>query len=188
MDYKSCHFMSQTGVLQFTLKNDLLFKLVFLNNRGPLKSLLSALLHLHAADIQDIDVIDTNLHGDTVEGKGCVLDLFITLNKNRNINLELQVVRQSDWISRSIYYLCRMHGKLERGGKYRDAIPTLHIGIIDFDLDYEDGKKRTAFYSEYELMDKKTYEIYSSQIGINVLNLKYLENATGEQRDNGLYD
>lgn len=89
MDHKSYHFMSQKGALQFTLKNDLLFKMVFLNNEGPLKNLLCALLHLHMEEVQDIDVVDTNLLGDTVEGKGCVLDLFITLNKNRNINLEL---------------------------------------------------------------------------------------------------
>lgn len=42
------------------------------------------------------------------------------------------------------------------------------------------------FYAKYALLNKRTYEQYSDMIGINVLQLQYLELATQEDVDNDL--
>ena len=58
------------------------------------------------------------------------------------------------------------------GEDYGNVLPTYHIGILDFWLPY----KTKEFYSEYRLMNVGNNELYSDKLGINVLNLKAVDN------------
>lgn len=184
---KKYAFTEQKGRLPFSFRNDLMFKLVLQGNKKVLMGLLCSLLHLKREEIMDAEILNPYLIGHTAADKTCVLDIRVMLNASRIINLEMQVVSERDWIDRSVYYLCRMHDQLARGADYKDAKPTLHIGIIAFDLDFFPEKNKNEFYAEHVLMNKRTHKIYSSKIGLNVLNLSHVEDATEEERASGLY-
>jgi hypothetical protein len=69
------------------------------------------------------------------------------------------------------------------GKAYDQVMKTVHIGILDFEL----FENEDTFYSKNLLMDTKTQRIYSDKLGVNVLNLRHMENATQEDKANGLY-
>ncbi len=73
-------------------------------------------------------------------------------------------------------------GSLKSGQDYGDIMPCLHIGIIGFDL----FETENEFYSRYRLQNVKNQHIYTSKFGINVLNLRKTDQATEEDKINGL--
>jgi predicted transposase/invertase (TIGR01784 family) len=188
MNQKTYAFMEQTGKLPYTFQNDLMFKLVLQGNKEVLNHLLCALLHLKPEEIIDTQILNPYMVGHVVRDKTCILDIRILLNRNRIVNLEMQVVNEQNWRDRSVFYLCRVHDQLSKGDDYKDAQPTVHIGIIAFDLDFAPEDNTNEFYAEHVLMNKRTKKIYSSKIGLNVLNLSHIEDATQEDRDTGLYN
>lgn len=78
------------------------------------------------------------------------------------------------WTARSIYYLCKAYtNQLERGENYEQLLPVIHVGICDFTpigLPEE-------FYGIYSLRNERNFELYSSQIQLNVLNLTQMNKA-----------
>ena len=175
--------MTFSGKLRYTLKNDYMFKAVFQENQTILKGFLTALLSLSDDQIKTVHVENPIILGTTIKDKDVCLDIRLTLNNNRLINLEMQVLYQSFWIQRSLSYLCRLYNQLKVGDSYSKACKVIQISIIDFQL----FKDEHIFYSQNVLMDKKTYRIYSDNLALNVLSLKHIHNATQEDRDSGLY-
>lgn len=104
-------------------------------------------------------------HLTRIYDKDVILDLDILLNHDRRLNIEMQVVAQTDWPERSLYYLCRTFCSLCKGDQYGDVMPALHIGILDFTL----FPNHPEFDSQNRILNVKTKRIYSSKFGINVL-------------------
>ena len=176
--------MEFTGNIPYTLKNDYMFKAVFQENEKVLKGFLSSLLNIPVQSIQTIHIENPIILGETVTNKSTCLDILLVLNNNSRINIELQVVSQPYWINRSLTYLCRLYNHLDVGEHYDQALKSIHISIIDFQL----FTNEETFYSQNLLMDIKNHRIYSDNLCLNVLSLKHIENATQEERDSGLYD
>jgi predicted transposase/invertase (TIGR01784 family) len=84
----------------------------------------------------------------------------------------MQVNNYNDWPERSLYYLSRTYASLEKGQPYNKALPSMHIGILNFSLFPESP----SFYSEYLMQNTKTHQIYSSKFSIRVLDLTQIEN------------
>ena len=175
--------MEFTGKIRYSFKNDYMFKAVLQKNPNVLKNLLASLLHLQINEIQSIDIKNPIVLGENIDNKAVILDILLVLNGNRQINIELQVVAQSFWKERSLTYLCKLYNQLNVGEEYSEAMKTIHIGILDFEL--FPGEEQ--FYSQNLFMDKITHRIYSDNLALNVLCLKEIENATQEDRDCGLY-
>ena len=174
-----------TGPLPYPLTNDLMFKVILQENPPILKELLAALLHLRSADMQEITILNPYIYGQAATKKNCILDLRILMADQTMIDLEMQVENEGNWPERSIYYLCSNHTRLKQGQSYSDSKPTIQIGILDFNL-FPPGENE--FYAEHMLTNIRTHRIYSRNLRLNVLNLKQIENATEEDRANGLYD
>ena len=79
--------------------------------------------------------------------------------------MELQVLSQDYWASRSLCYLCRNFVTLNSGEDYNQLKPLVQIDILDFEL-YENSKE---FYSTYHLANDKTHRIYSDKLTLHVL-------------------
>lgn len=173
-----------TGVLRFTMKNDYMFKGVLQENQKALKELLAVLLHRDTSDIWDVVINNPIILGETIDDKTVILDIRVTLNNHENVNIEMQVVKQEFWEERSLVYACRNFSDLNKGEDYSLVKPVVHIGILDFIRNKDD----TRLYSEFILTDKATGRIYNEKFRVNELSLKNIENATNEERKNGLYD
>ena len=78
----------------YGMQNDYMFRAVLQKSRPALKSLLCALLHLDEAEIVSVEIMNPIELGETIDGKTCMLDVKVELNKNKVINIELQIQRQ----------------------------------------------------------------------------------------------
>lgn len=110
------------------------------------------------------------------------MDLKLILNNDEIINIELQMYLDEFMTNRSILYLCRAYDSIGEGDDYSLLKPTTHICITDRDL--IEGTE--DFYSRYLLMNIKNHKPYSTDFGINVLQLNHIDNATQDDIDNNL--
>lgn len=174
-----------SGPLKYTLKNDYLFKATFQKNQLVLHGFLSSLLNIPITSITSTHIENPIQIGADITNKDMILDLLVTLNHERRINIELQVLHQSFWPERSLSYACRTFtNQLKKGYNYDTLMPTIHISIIDFPLFPDEH----IFYSQNFFMDEITHRIYSDKLSIYVLCLKHIKYATQADYDNGLYE
>ena len=172
-----------TGQIRYKLTNDYMFRAVFQENNNALKGLLYALLNLPKESIASAIIENPIELGKSIDDKTCILDLKITLNDQKILNIEMQVTDYGDWPERSLTYLCKAFDHLKSGDEYSMIHPTIHIGIIDFNL-----KNLTPeFYSEFLMSNTKNHEIYSDKFSLRVLNLKQLDLIREEQKDDLYY-
>ena len=171
-----------SGKLRYTLTNDYLLHIVFQRNTKILRGLLCSLLNLSDDEIVDIYLENPIDPGEKVDDKTVILDLLITLNNNRKINIEMQLLNRNDWPERSLIYLCRSFNNLTSGQDYIDVMPTIHIGILDFTLFPE----YPEFYARYAMKNIKNDNIYSDKLLLNVLDLNQMHLATKEDIQSGL--
>ena len=115
-----------------------------------------------------------------IEGKECILDVKLTLNNDKVINIELQVYKQTYWINRSLLYWARTYDNLKSGQDYSMLLPAYHIGILDFTL-FENHPK---FMAQYQILDVEDGYLYSDKLCIKVLDLTQLEKAKQEPETN----
>ena len=171
-----------SGKLCYTLTNDYLFHIVFQKNRKILRGLIQSLLNLKDEEIIDIVLENPITPGEVVNDKTVILDLFITLNNNRKINIEMQLLNSKDWPERSLTYLCKSFDNLKEGQDYIDVMPAIHIGILDFTL-FPDSPE---FYAHYAMKNIVNNNIYSDKLLLNVLDLNQIHLATNDDIACGL--
>jgi predicted transposase/invertase (TIGR01784 family) len=174
-----------SGPIPYPLTNDYMFHMVFQDAREVLKRLLAALLEIPLGNIISTKLLNPIIPGEKADDKEIILDLRIGLNNNSVIDIEMQVARNEDWINRSVFYLCRDFASFGKGKEYGALEPVIHISILDFNP--PDIAGRQSLYTKYRLMDLKTHHVYSDIIAMNVLNLKYINKATEEERQTDLY-
>lgn len=167
-----------TGQIDYTLLNDYMFHIVLQNNEPVLRGLVSSLLHLPPTEILSIQIMNPILPGEAISNREFVLDIQIFLNNNTYLNLELQVENEGNWPDRSLSYLCRSFDQLYRGQTYETALPTIHIGILDYDLFPESP----AFYTKNMIMNTITHKVFNDKFVLSVLCLTQRNLATEEDR------
>ena len=171
-----------TGKIDYTFTNNYMFHIILQENELVLKGLISSLLHLPFEDIGSVIIKNPIIPGAAIDMKEFILDLYITLNNNTEINLEMQINNLFNWPDRSLSYLCRTFDNLCRGQDYHLTKPAIHIGILDFTL-FPDTPE---FYATYKLMNIRNHHIFNDKFILSVLSLKEIEKATSEDREWGL--
>lgn len=171
-------FGGATGEIPFNMTNDYMFRAVFQSSPVALKGLLCSLLHLAESEVASVEITNPILLGKDIDMKETHLDIYLLLNDSIRINLEMQIVNQSNWENRSVMYLCRTYDDLNRGQDYRDAKPAVHIGFLDYTL-FSD---RPEFYAAYKLVNVKSHHVYSDSLTLYVADLTRIDLATEEDR------
>ena len=173
-------YETASGVIDFPLTDDVVFHYVMQKSERALTGLVCSLKGIRPESINKIvikNAIDIN-----ALSKETVLDLILELNSGEIMNIELQIYNDKYWIPRSILYLCRAYDSIGEGDAYSELKPTTHYCITNQKLFPENGE----FYSKYLLLNTKTHKPYTNNFGINVLQLKYINNATEEDISNNL--
>ena len=98
---------------------------VLQKNEEVLRNLLATLLEMDEADIVDCHLENPIELGKEIEGKECILDVKLTLNNAKIINIELQVYKQTYWVERSLLYWARAFDSLKSGEDY--SLSLIHI-------------------------------------------------------------
>ena len=177
---KKLSYKDASGEIQYTLRSDIVFHYTMQKSDKALLGLVCALRGIKPADVKSI-LVENPIDLNNI-GKESVMDLKLTLNSGVIMNIELQMYTDKFWIPRSILYMCRAFDCIKEGDDYSKLKKTVHYCITDQDL----FNAEPEFYAKYALLNKRTYEQYSDMIGINVLQLQYLELATQEDVDNDL--
>ena len=164
----------------YGMRNDYMFHAVLQKNEEVLRNLLATLLEIDEAEIESCHIENPIELGKEIEGKECVLDVKLTLNNDKVINIELQVYKQTHWINRSLLYWARTYDNLKSGQDYSMLLPAYHIGILDFTL-FENHPK---FMAQYQILDVEDGYLYSDKLCIKVLDLTQLEKAKQEPETN----
>ena len=167
----------------YGMMNDYMFRAVLQRSPAALRGLLSALLHIPESEIISCEICNPIILGDALDEKTCILDILVLLNKNRQINLEMQVGPIENWTDRSLYYLCKMFTDLKEGMDYTQTKPSIHIGILSKSPVPEDA----AFYNEYSLKNRKTGYEFTGKFSLHVLDLSYISKVTDDVKNTSLY-
>ena len=91
------------------------------------------------------------------------MDIEVLLNSEELINLEMQVLNEYNWPERSLSYLCRAYDQLYRGQDYEEALPVVHIGIMDYTL----HPSHPEFYATYKMLNVKNHLLYSDKFTLS---------------------
>ncbi|MDO4273388.1 MAG: Rpn family recombination-promoting nuclease/putative transposase [Eubacteriales bacterium] len=172
-----------TGPLPYGFTNDYMFRAVFQKNHIALKDLLCAILNLSSEDIISLEITNPIILGETIDDKSCILDIRILLNKNRNINIEMQIGNLFNWPKRSTFYTCRMYTDLHKGDDYIKTLPCIHVGFVN-ESPFPDYHE---FLSKYQLINCENGHIFSGDITIIMIDLSQIEQTGQEIRNTELY-
>ena len=164
------------------LTNNYAFLKIFKKEEN-VKGFLIDLLNLKEKQIKKIEIKDPFTNGENKEEKEGILDIKLTLNGNKKINIEMQNTYQEDWAERSLFYNCRMFTEgFKKGDPYWKLSPCIHIGILNFNM-----MKSPGYYHKVTLRDEKTNELYSRKFQIHMIELKKTKTTKGKARKHPLY-
>ncbi len=134
--------------LEYTFKNDALFKMVFVKYPDLLKRLVAELLGIQLESIGDFAITNPEMPPEVIGDKFCRLDINMTLDGQR-VDIEIQVADEGDYPERSLYYWAREYSTaLAEGGKYALLPRTIVISILAFVL-----FDCAEFHSEYQPLE-----------------------------------
>ena len=164
------------------LTNNYAFLKIFKKEEN-VKGFLIDLLNLKEKQIKKIEIKDPFTNGENKEEKEGILDIKLTLNGNKKINIEMQNTDQEDWAERSLFYNCRMFTEgFKKGDPYWKLSPCIHIGILNFNM-----MKSPGYYHKVTLRDEKTNELYSRKFQFHMIELKKTKTTKGKARKHPLY-
>ena len=167
-----------------SLRNDLLFHMVFTRNPVALKALLSALLGIPEARIERIDILNPMQYSEVIKTKLTVLDLKLRLNDGTYVLVEMQVRKFDYWTNRTLAYASRqVADQVSDDFNYSRLEPVIQISIMDYSLFPEHRR----FFAKYTPRDEEGFE-YTDKLRFYVLDLTQIEAATEAQRKQGLVE
>ncbi len=148
---------------------DFCFKELMMNPKVR-TGFIAALLDLSPDEIQDTEIVPTELPRDYPEDKLGILDVHVRMRDGRHLNLEMQVQFFEYWDSRILFYLSKMFsGQLKKGDSYEKLRKCIHVSILDFSWFDDD-----LYYHTIHLYDDGTKERYSDLLELQFLELKKL--------------
>ena len=158
--------------LAYKFRNDVLFKMLFVQNPELLRNLVARILGIEPESIQELIIKNPEMPPEVVGGKFCRLDISMKVD-GRNVVLEIQVEQEAGFKDRATYYLVREHSlSLHSGERYTDIPQTFIINIVGFRLFECD-----EYYSEFLLLEKARHERLTDNINVRFFELPKLPDA-----------
>jgi predicted transposase/invertase (TIGR01784 family) len=151
--------------------NDLVFKYIFGNekNKKILISLLNVILKLETGSkIKNITFLDTFNLKEFRDDKSTILDIKAKDETGKFYNIEMQVIPESYYIERVLYYYSKLYSKqLKRGDKYYKLQKTISISILDRSILI----KEKDIHNIYKLLNLKSYKELSDHFEFHFIEL-----------------
>lgn len=149
-----------------------------MSNPDILRSFLSAALRIPADEIAAVEIGNRYLGKERVRKKEGIVDVWVRLNDEQIVDVEMQLAYLSDWDRRNIFYSSRMiTAQMNTGDDYQKICKVVHIAIVDYLL-FPDRKK---FHSSFHLREDSSGLLYSEVIELHTLELPKLERLSMEE-------
>lgn len=149
-------------------KNDFVFKLLFGDekNKDLLIELLNSILKIPHDELEDIELINTELLREFAEDRKGILDVRAKTKNGEHIDIEIQVLYTDYMAERTLFYWSKMYnGQIKSGDTYDKLKKCITINIVDFKC-IEIDKLHTSFHITEDETNKKLTD---------VLEIHYLE-------------
>ena len=144
--------------LEYTFKNDILFKMLFSKNPDLLKRLVSVLLGITFESIDDFILINTEMPPEEIGKKFCRLDINMIVDGKR-VNIEIQVEDEGNYPERSMFHWAKMFASALPSGHDYSLLPkTIVISILGF-MQFD----CVEVHSEFAPMEVSRHEILSDK-------------------------
>jgi predicted transposase/invertase (TIGR01784 family) len=181
----------KTNVKLFDPKIDVAFKMIFSDTEEgkiALMSLLNCILELDESDkIEDISFLNTIHIAESLEEKESIMDVRVQTTQGFEIDIEMQLKNNCDYIKRSLYYLSKLLSKQHVRGKNYDSLnKSISINILDFNLFSESSNLHHTYrfkeqFCNFELTDAmELHFIELPKIKNYLINLSKLEHGISE--------
>ena len=155
--------------LQYTFKNDTLFKMLFVQYPELLKELVANLLGIPLGSIEKFTIRNPEMPPENLEDKFCRLDINMTVNEQQ-VDLEVQVSNEGDYPERVMYYWAREFSSALLTGQGYSRLPrTLVISIIDFKL-----FECEEYHSFFQPLEVTRHTLLSDKMGFQFFELPKL--------------
>lgn len=165
--------------LEYTFRNDALFKMLFVKYPDLLKRLAANLLGIQYESIGQFDIVNPEIPPTILGDKFCRLDINMTVDGQR-VDLEIQVNNEGDYPERSLYYWAREYSSALAAGEDYARLPrVVMISIVDFSL-----FDCSEFHSEYKPLEISRYTLLTDRMSLHFYELPKLPTAL--PRDNEL--
>ena len=126
--------------------NDYVFKNIFGTDIEILADLIRAILDLTEHEILRMEIVDPGLQADAVNEKFIILDIRVTIGKDKIIDVEIQVWKHLGFLNRGQFYLARMLTRSLKRGEGFAALPkTISIWITSFTIFETDDRYHHRF-------------------------------------------
>ena len=159
------------------MKVDYAFKYV-MRNKNVMKGFLSAVLGVDKKEILEIEYLDTNTEKDGEASKLGIMDLLVSMNGSKRINIEIQLYYVEGWLNRSLFYLCEEYTTGFRSGKGYAEIPSVvSINILDFII----LKDEEWVYNTYKMTNQQSHNVLTDKIDIHIIELRKLKKVSEEE-------
>ena len=177
-------------LFKITLRNDYAFKRVFgvEENKDVLQDLLECILDIPSESIAGLELMDKELHKDSINDKTGVLDVKLRLKNNTIVDIEIQNRWNSEFVQRTIFYWAKMYTENLKTSEVYTKLPkciTINIVGEGFDLN-------NLLHSEYNVVEKHLNDRLSDELEIHFLNLAKVkeqqENIEQDEKKKKLYN
>jgi predicted transposase/invertase (TIGR01784 family) len=155
--------------LEYTFKNDTLFKTLFVQYPDLLKRLTAELLGVRLESIGQFAIINPDIPPEVVGDKFCRLDINMEIDGQR-VDLEIQVHDEGDYPERSLYYWAREYSaSLSAGVEYVKLPRVVIISIVAFNL-----FDCAEFHSEFQALEITRHSALTDKMCLHYFELPKL--------------
>jgi len=160
-------------------KTDIVFKKLFGDSayKNIAISFLNSILNRKESEII-VDVVMNDPHNfpetlalispEELKLKSSVVDVRCTDQANRRYIVEMQVIRQEDYLERAQYYSALgLARQLRSRSEYEELEPVIFVGVLDFAI-----LKNPRYLSHHLILDKDTYEHEFKHLELHIIELK----------------
>ncbi len=138
--------MSNQEYFIMSPKVDFAFKEI-MNNDKVRKGFISAVLNIPVNDIKKTVLKNANLPKNHEDEKQGILDVYLTMNDDTEIDIEIQLSYMATWAERSAFYVSKMLVEQPNINKvYSNFKKCIGINILDFNFIKETERFHTIYH------------------------------------------
>lgn len=152
-------------------KLDIIFKKLFTDegNQHILQAFLSDILEIPYESINNIIVLNSEIMPENIIEKYSRMDIKMTVDGNRLINVEMQIKDEGDYKDRSMYYLSKLYSnQLKSGDGYGKLNQCISINVLNFILFDE----WSDFHSSFRMREDKRNSVLTDNFIAHYFELK----------------
>jgi predicted transposase/invertase (TIGR01784 family) len=168
--------------LEYTFKNDTLFKILFVQYPDLLKKLVAVLLNIQLESIAQFKITNPEMPPEVMGDKFCRLDINMTVDGQR-VDLEIQVEDEHDYPERSLFHWAREYSTaLVAGHEYAELPRVVIISIVAFKL-----FGCAEFHSEFQPLEVTRHTPLTDRMSLHYFELPKLPKTVSAEDSQKLW-